>query len=216
MKKGVLVYLLCLLVSVCTAQEETTVVPPMVSQVPANTADTTDTTGTVTDLTLNIFENARVILGWKQPEDTSLAFAVIERSTGGRNFEVVAVIKKSDIKSLNEWVDDAPPKGRSLYRVKFSGKDKQQPAYSKPAEATIMGDISFRFYPNPVDNILIIRSESQLDIQVIDAVGKQRIAINNLQGLQTLNVTSLEKGIYFLRINNHTTGLITQEKLVKN
>ena len=213
MKKGVLVYLLCLLVFVCTAQEEATVVPPVVSQA---AADTTDTTGYVTDLTLSIFENARVILGWKQPEDTSLAFAVIERSTGGRNFEVVAVIKKSDIKSLNEWIDDAPPKGRSLYRVKFSGKDNLQPAYSKSAEATIMGDISFRFYPNPVDNILIIRSESQLDIQVIDAVGKQRIGINNLQGLQTLNVTSLEKGIYFLRINNHTTGLVTQEKLVKN
>lgn len=216
MKKGVLVYLLCLLVHVCTAQEEATVVPPVVSQTPADIADTTDTTGYVTDLTLSIFENARVILGWKQPEDTSLAFAVIERSTGGRNFEVVAVIKKSDIKSLNEWIDDAPPKGRSLYRVKFSGKENQQPAFSRSVEATIMGDISFRFYPNPVDNILIIRSESQLDIQVIDAVGKQRIAINNLQGLQTLNVTSLEKGIYFLRINNHNTGLITQEKLIKN
>lgn len=216
MKKGALVYLLCLLVFVCTAQEEATVPPQVSTDITADTIDTSDTSGTATDLKITIFENARVILNWKQPEDTSLAFAVIERSTGGRNFEVVAVIKKSDIKSMNEWIDDAPPKGRSLYRVKFSGKDGQQPAYSKSAEATIMGDISFRFYPNPVDNILIIRSEAQLDIQILDAVGKQRIAINNLQGLQTLNVTSLEKGIYFLRINNHTTGLITQEKLLKN
>lgn len=213
MKKGALVYLLCLLVFVCTAQEEATVPPQVASD---TTVDTSDTSGNATDLKLSIFENARVILDWKQPEDTSLAFAVIERSTGGRNFEVVAVLKKSDIKTMNEWIDDAPPKGRSLYRVKFSGKDGQQLAYSKSAEATIMGDISFRFYPNPVDNILIIRSEAQLDIQIVDAVGKQRIAINNLQGLQTLNVTSLEKGIYFLRINNHTTGLITQEKLLKN
>ena len=212
MKKGALVYLLCLLVYVCTAQEEATVTP-QVNHFPADTSG--DTSNSTTDLTLSIFENARVILGWKQPEDTSLAFAVIERSTGGRNFEVVAVLKQSDIKSMNEWIDDAPPKGRSLYRVKFSGKDGQ-PAYSKSVEATIMGDISFRFYPNPVDNILIIRSEAMLDVQIVDAVGKQRIAINNLQGLQTLNVTTLEKGIYFLRINNHSTGLITQEKLLKN
>jgi hypothetical protein len=208
MKKGVLVYLLCLLVYICTAQQEPTV-SPLANHFPP------DTTGFVTDLSLSIFENARVILGWKQPEDTSLAFAVIERSSGGRNFEVVAVLKQSDIKDTNEWIDDAPPKGRSLYRVKFSGKDVQ-PAYSRSAEATIAGDISFRFYPNPVDNILIIRSEGILDVQIIDAVGKQRIGINNLQGLQTLNVTTLEKGIYFLRINNHTTGLITQEKLLKN
>lgn len=216
MKKGVLVYLLCLLVYVCTAQEEATV-PPQVTPAAVDTvADTTDTAGYATNLTISIFENARVILGWKQPEDTSLAFAVIERSTGGRNFEVVAVIKQSDIKSMNEWIDDAPPKGRSQYRVKFSGKEGHQATYSKPAEATIMGDVSFKFYPNPVDNILIIRSEATLDVQILDAVGKQRVAINNLQGLQTLNVTSLEKGIYFLRINNHTTGLVTQEKLLKN
>jgi hypothetical protein len=208
MKKGALVYLLCLLVYVCTAQEEPTV-SPLANHFPA------DTSGFVTDLSLSIFENARVILGWKQPEDTSLAFAVIERSSGGRNFEVVAVLKQSDIKPTNEWIDEAPPKGRSLYRVKFSGK-YSQPAYSKSAEALIAGDISFRFYPNPVDNILIIRSEGLLDIQIVDAVGKQRLAINSLQGLQTINVTTLEKGIYFLRINNHTTGLITQEKLLKN
>lgn len=208
MKKGALVYLLCLLVFVCTAQEEPTV-SPLANHFPA------DTSGFVTDLSLSIFENARVILGWKQPEDTSLAFAVIERSTGGRNFEVVAVLKQSDIKSTNEWIDEAPPKGRSLYRVKFSGKDAQ-PAYSKPAEALIAGDISFRFYPNPVDNILIIRSEALLDIQIVDAIGKQRLAINSLQGLQTINVSTLEKGIYFLRINNHATGLLTQEKLLKN
>lgn len=208
MKKGILVYLLCLLMYVCTAQEEPTVTP-MANHFPI------DTSNFITDLSLNIIENARVILNWKQPEDTTFTFAVIERSSGGRNFEVVAVLKQTDIKPENEWIDDAPAKGRSLYRVRFSGKNGQ-PAFSKAAEATIAGDISFRFYPNPVDNILIIRSESLLDIQIVDAVGKQRISINNLQGLQTLNVMSLEKGIYFMRINNHTTGLLTQEKLLKN
>lgn len=207
MKKGVLVYLLCLLMHVCTAQEAPTV-SPLANHFPVDTAVF------ITDLSLNIIENARVVLNWKQPEDTAFTFAVIERSSGGRNFEVVAVMKQTDIKPENEWIDDAPAKGRSLYRVRFSGKDGQ-PGFSKVAEALVAGDISFRFYPNPVDNILIIRSEALTDIQIVDAVGKQRIGINSLQGLQTLNVSSLEKGIYFLRINNHSTGLLTQEKLVK-
>jgi len=207
MKKGVLVYMLCLLVYVCAAQEAT--VPPSANPLPGDTASF------ITDLSVNIFENAKVILNWKQPEDTSLTFATVERSSGGRDFEVVAVLKQSEIKPDNEWIDDAPAKGRSMYRVRFSGKSGP-PVFSKAAEALIAGDISFRFYPNPVDNILIIRSEALLDVQVIDATGKQRVSINNLQGLQTINVTALEKGIYFLRINNHTTGLITQEKLLKN
>lgn len=209
MKKGVLVYFICLLVHVCTAQEVPSAIPMAVS-------DSTDTSSFITDLTLNVRENSKVVLNWKQPEDTTYTFASIERSSGGRAFEVVAVIKQSDIKPDNEWVDDSPARGRSLYRVRFSGKDGFQQAFSKPKEALVAGDISFRFYPNPVDNILIVRSEAVADIQIVDAAGKQRMNINNLQGLQTLNVTTLEKGIYFLRINNHTTGLLTQEKLVKN
>lgn len=210
MKKGVLVYFICLLVHVCTAQE---VVP---SAVPVSNEVSTDTPSFITDLTVNIRENSKVVLNWKQPEDTSYTFASIERSSGGKEFEVVAVLKQSEMKPDNEWVDDSPARGRSLYRVRFSGKEGFQQAFSKSVEALIAGDISFRFYPNPVDNILIVRSEAITDIQIVDATGKQRMSINNLQGLQTLNVMGLEKGIYFLRINNHTTGLQTQEKLLKN
>ncbi len=209
MKKGALVYLLCLLVHVCTAQEVPSVPPVAIS-------DTTDSSTYITDLTLNVRENSKVVLNWKQPTDSMFTFASIERSSGGREFEVVAVLKQSDLKPDNEWVDDSPARGRSLYRVRFSGKDGFQQAFSKSKEALVAGDISFRFYPNPVDNILIVRSEAVADIQIVDATGKQRMSIDNLQGLQTLNVTALEKGIYFLRINNHTTGLLTQEKLQKN
>ena len=208
MKKGVLVYLICLLVHVCMAQDEAT-------GFPAASVFAVDTSSFVTDLSLNIRENSKVVLNWKQPEDTSFKFVVIERSIGGRDFEVVAVLKQYDIKPDNEWVDDAPAKGRSLYRVRFSGKTGQ-PLYSKIVSALIAGDISFRFYPNPVDNILIVRSESTIDLQIVDGVGKQRLSVSNLVGLQTINVSSLEKGIYFLRINNHATGLLTQEKLLKN
>lgn len=192
----------------CTAQDEA-------SGFPAATVFTVDTSSFIADLSLNVRENSKVVLNWKQPEDTTFKFAVIERSSGGRDFEVIAALKQSDIKPENEWVDDAPARGRSLYRVRFSGKDGQ-PLFSKVVSALIAGDISFRFYPNPVDNILIVRSESVLDLQIVDAVGKQRVSLSNLQGLQTINVTSLEKGIYFLRINNHSTGLLTQEKLLKN
>jgi len=208
MKKGVLAYLLCLRVLFCAAQDEAT-------GFPAANVFTIDTTSFIADLSLSIRENSKIILNWKQPADTSFEFAVVERSSGGRDFEVVAVLKRSDLLPENEWTDDAPAKGRSMYRIRFSGKNGQ-PLYSKPVPALIAGDISLRFYPNPVDNILIIRSENLLDIQIVDAIGKQRIGLNRLQGLQTINVSTLEKGIYFLRINNRSTGVITQEKLLKN
>ena len=208
MKKGVLVYILCLLMLYVTAQDEAT-------GFSAANVFTIDTTSIIADLSLSVRENSKIILSWKQPADTSFEFAVVERSSGGHEFEVVAVLKRSDMRPENEWIDDAPAKGRSLYRIRFSGKNGQ-PLYSRAVPATIAGDISFRFYPNPVDNILIIRSEGILDIQIMYAVGKQRISHSRLQGLQTINVSGLEKGIYFLRVNNRSTGMIIQEKLLKN
>jgi hypothetical protein len=208
MKKSVLVYIICLLTLYATAQDEAT-------GFSAANVFTIDTTSFIADLSLSVRDNSKIILNWKQPADSSFEFAVIERSSTGRDFEVVAVLKRSDLRRENEWTDDAPAKGRSLYRIRFSGKNGQ-PLYSRTMAATVAGDISFRFYPNPVDNILIIRSENLLDIQIVDAVGKQRISQTRLQGLQTINVSSLEKGIYFLRVNNRTTGIIIQEKLLKN
>lgn len=208
MKKGVLVYILCLQMLFAIAQDEAT-------GFAAANVFTIDTTSFIADLSVSIRDNSKIVLNWKQPLDTSFEFASVERSAGGREFEVVAVLKRSELRSDNEWTDDAPAKGRSMYRIRFTGKNGQ-PLYSKAVPAMLAGDISLKFYPNPVDNILIIRSESILDVQIVDAVGKQRISQSRLQGLQTINVSSLEKGIYFLRINNRSTGIITQEKLLKN
>ena len=60
-----------------------------------------------------------------------------------------------------------------------------------------------RIYPNSTNGELIIESsEFQLsEIQVFDVVGRELIklsAINNKQ--TTLNVKSLDKGMYFLKI----------------
>jgi len=209
MKKGVLIYCMCLLAMHGTAQNSA-------FDIPVVEMTTMDSVLNNTELTSLVRDNSKVILSWKNNELHTTDFVVVERSNGGRDYEVVAVIKQAGSSTpQNEWIDDAPSKGRNLYRIRFVDASGQ-PFYSKPVMALIAGDISFRFYPNPVDNILIIRSESMLDIQVVDAAGKVRISQSRLQGIQTINVTQLEKGLYFLRINNRATGILTQEKLLKN
>jgi hypothetical protein len=198
-----------LLTFLCAAQDGDT------AGVAPDAFRSSDSVSYVTDLTSSVRENLKVILTWKKLNGNRGEFITVERSGGGRDFEVVAVLKQADAGSDYQWVDDAPAKGRNLYRVRYSGKDGQT-AYSGMVSAHIAGDISFRFYPNPVDNILIIRSESPLDIQITDGSGKVRVSQNRLQGLQTINVSALEKGLYLLRINNRVTGTVTQEKLLKN
>lgn len=208
MKKGILIYCMCLCASFAIAQGEST-------KIPAAGFTTEDSALFITDLSSVVRDNSKVVINWKNSSQVSPEFVVVERSSGGGDFEMVAVLKQPGFGASFEWTDDAPAKGRNLYRIRFDGDDGQ-PYYSKIVSALIAGDISFRFYPNPVDNILIIRSEGSLDVQVMDATGKVRSSHNRLQGIQTINVSSLEKGIYYLRINNRSTGITTQEKLLKN
>jgi hypothetical protein len=208
MKKGILIYCMCLCASFAIAQGEST-------KIPAAGFTTADSALFITDLSSVVRDNSKVVINWKNSSQVSPDFVVVERSSAGGDFEMVAVLKQPGFGASFEWTDDAPAKGRNLYRIRFDGDDGQ-PYYSKIVSALIAGDISFRFYPNPVDNILIIRSEGALDVQVMDATGKVRSSHNRLQGIQTINVSSLEKGIYYLRINNRSTGVTTQEKLLKN
>jgi hypothetical protein len=208
MKKGILILCMCLSACFAWAQGESTKIPPA-----GFTA--ADSSLFITDLSSVVRDNSKVAINWKNSNQFSPEFVVVERSSGGGDFEMVAVLKQPGQGASFEWTDDAPAKGRNLYRIRFDGEDGQ-PYYSKIVSALIAGDISFRFYPNPVDNILIIRSEAALDVQVMDGTGKVRVSQNRLQGIQTINVSSLEKGIYYLRINNRSTGVVTQEKLLKN
>lgn len=213
MYKGLLIGLVSLWSHVCVAQDSSAGVPPEEST--PTVAAVPDSAVFLSDLVAATKDNAKVILNWRMINSNTTDFIAVERSSNGRDFEVVAVLKQSAGGLWYEWVDDAPARGRNVYRVRFAGKQGAI-QYSKTIAAIIAGDISFRFYPNPVDSILIIRSEFPVDIQIMDANGKVRILQNKLQGLQTVNVAALEKGMYLLRISNLTTGIVSQERLLKN
>lgn len=208
MKKGILIIGMCCCAFFAVAQGESAKIPPA-------GFTTADSTLFIADLTSLVRDNSKVVINWKNSEQFSPEFVIVERSSGGRDFEVVAILKQPGQGAAFEWLDESPAKGRNLYRIRVDAGEGLS-YYSKIVTALIAGDLSFRFYPNPVDNILILRSEAALDIQILDANGKVRVSQNRLQGIQTINVASLEKGLYYLRINNRSTGIVTQEKLLKN
>jgi len=158
--------------------------------------------------------NSGMTLSWKVtgkiPE-----FFVMERSDNGRSFEVVTVLNNLGARSVYQWTDEAPKKGKSFYRIRYSFEEGQA-LYSKTVPFFIAGYTSFKFYPNPVDHILIVRSDTPVDVQITDGNGKTRLTEPRVQGLHTINVSSLEKGIYLIRFSNKLTNVISQEKLVKN
>ena len=159
-------------------------------------------------------EKSGVTLTWKVSNEVP-GFYAIERSDNAKDFEMVGVLNNIGIHTVYQWIDEAPKKGKSFYRIRYSFKDGR-PLYSKTVSVVIDGYSSFKFYPNPVDNLLIIRSNTPADVQISDGNGKVRISELRLQGLRTVNVSALEKGIYLIRFSNKLTNVISQEKLIKN
>jgi hypothetical protein len=206
MLRGLLIFVLSLGVLCCVAQET--------ANLPFTQVNSADSSY-ITDLVHTIKESSKVVLNWRLADTTLTDFFSIERSSNSKEYEVVAVIKLAQITQWFEWVDESPAKGKNIYRIKCTSKQNKE-YYSKAIHVQIAGDISFKFYPNPVDNILIIRSENTLDIQIIDASGKLRISQTNIRGLQTINVSELEKGVYVLRLHNRLANTIVQDRLLKN
>jgi len=70
----------------------------------------------------------------------------------------------------------------------------------------------FRIYPNPVDNVLFIKSSSSSDENAViyDCLGivKERLYIQN--NYKELNISNYQKGIYFVRIGSNVSRFIKQ------
>lgn len=210
MFKYLLTGLLCLCGIVCYTQEEAS----MAAASGDDSIISPDTLLINDALNLVLRDNSKVILNWRVLSALN-EFFTVERSCNGKDFETIAVIKQLASMNRLEWIDEQPLKGKNTYRVRYSFKNGVQ-WYTKPVVAVVSGAQSFKFYPNPAEEMIIIRSEQPIDVSILDGAGKVRISQTLQSGPQTLNVSSLEKGVYVLRIYNRQTNNFFLERLVKN
>lgn len=172
-----------------------------------------DSKNLVTDFNYTLKGSEKVQLQWKVSNNELIDFFSIERSSNGKDFQMIEVLKLLP-GSRFEFMDDSPFPGRSFYRIRTSVNGR--PVYSITLIVYMGADTPFKFYPNPADNILIVRSDIPLDVQIADGSGEIRISRVRVQGLQTINISALEKGIYMIRFTNKVSNAVSIEKLFKN
>ena len=206
MNKVILPCLLSMLTCICNAQYSRLLHPAISHLV-------IDPKNIVTDFGYNLKSNSKVHLNWNVKNIEIVDFFSIERSANGRDFEMIGVLKLLSNNNY-ELIDESPLPGKSFYRIRTSIQGK--PIYSQTLTVYRVGKTPLKFYPNPADNILIVRTEIPLDVQIADGAGEVRISQSRVQGLQTINVSSLEKGIYMIRFTNKAANTVTIEKLFKN
>lgn len=157
----------------------------------------------------------KVWLQWDVDSAGDGDYFIIERGTDGEHFETIGALRKTGNVNHYELTDLAPPNGIDHYRIRYSSQNGKQ-IYSRAVQLSLSGDVDFKFYPNPVDKLFIIRTEHSIEIQVIDAIGSIRLYKRLQPGIQVINASSLESGIYILRVADKESNRIVSSQLLKN
>jgi hypothetical protein len=168
-----------------------------------------------TSFQLQTRESKRVFLQWAVQPGMSTDYFSIERNVDGKNFETIGVIKSIENSIKYEFTDEIPTRGSSLYRIRFTNQAGTN-FFSDSIEVNIPGSSLISFYPNPADNVLIVRSAFHADLLISDGLGKPRITRTIGVGPSIIDVSTLEKGVYLLRITDKNTSQQQVEKLLKN
>jgi Secretion system C-terminal sorting domain len=161
-------------------------------------------------------QDGHAILRWSAPPVKSEDYFIVEKSSDAIHFEMLSAMDASvGLDSVYSLTDNSVGAGTISYRIRITGKDGKEKC-SKTVNMNSNSAADFRFYPNPVDKLLIIRSSHALNIQIIDMYGTVWFGQEVDAGMQIVNVSTLQKGNYILKATDKTTNSVISEQLVKN
>jgi hypothetical protein len=162
-----------------------------------------------------IKDDNKVMLQWQADSIPVDDYFVIERSEDGNNFETIGVIKKASIDNQYEVADNSSVTGYNFYRIKYAARSGRI-FYTKSIQINTGRNVALKFYPNPVDKLLIVETDHPVNMQVINSLGVNKLNIQLHQGLQVIDVSTLERGTYILHITDNDRNRNILQQLVKN
>jgi hypothetical protein len=76
-------------------------------------------------------------------------------------------------------------------------------------------NISVDIYPNPVKNELFINTQLNLkSVEIYDVTGKQILRLDDIENDKSINLSSLKKGIYLVKLKT-PSGDFQTKKIIK-
>jgi hypothetical protein len=169
----------------------------------------------ITDFSCEVRNAATVLLQWKADNISEGDYFLVERSRDGSHFETMSAQTVTDTAQRYQISDNSPLGGTDYYRIKYIGTTGT-PVYSKSLQVSLAGDFDFKFYPNPVDKLLIVRTSHNINVRVMDPLGSVRLDQDLAPGIQIMNASILERGTYVIRILDRESNVVVSEQLVKN
>src|SRR5688572_20071066 len=163
----------------------------------------------------DVKEQKKIILQWSCPALASDQFFTVERSKNGKDFEVIGGIKGRAGEGVFEFADEMPSAFNNFYRIRSLISENKE-IFSKIISRGISNARFSSFYPNPVEKYLIVRTESPVELKIVDPLNKVRISKQLEVGLQLVDVGNLEKGLYYITLFQKESNRLISDKLIKH
>ncbi len=149
-------------------------------------------------------EKAGVVLEWETASEINFDYFTIQHSADGIDFSLLDEIESSDLgRGFYSYVHKNPLKGINYYRLQMVDLDGSF-EYSAIETVHVQANGSITFEPNPAFNMINF-SEPVDDVKVYDQLGRELIHVYGTG--QSLDVSELSNGIYFIAINNEKNTL---------
>lgn len=168
----------------------------------------------------------KVYLNWLASTENSSGKFEIQRSSNGNDFTTIKTITANVSAQLLSYsaIDDNPQEGKSYYRVKMIGQNRE----FKYTDVIIITTVraaadKLKLYPNPVvGDIITIQlkalARQKVTVQIINRAGQMVVSkpiVLNADGTsQIAGLNQLLPGMYFIRLHNNET-LFTERLLIQ-
>ena len=152
------------------------------------------------------------LLNWLTATELNTSRFEVERSDNGINFTrigTVAAAGNSSAQIRYEYLDHLSSSNKTFYRLKIIDKDNRY-NYSKIVVSNGSNKESqFQLYPNPAHNevhiyVSNVSGTNSLKMQLVDVAGKvvrmENWKVTNNEIFTEVDVTNLQKGIYFIKL----------------
>jgi hypothetical protein len=146
-------------------------------------------------------KNYGVELLWKTQNEVNSDRFEIQRSANGVEFASIgSVVAKGRSASENDYrfVDAKVQQGLNYYRLKMIDKDGSYEFSGMVTIKVTEGIRSFSVYPNPVRNELQITSGANSLLNLVDINGKLLRRVPVSTGNNTIDVSNISSGVYYL------------------
>ncbi|GLU57041.1 hypothetical protein Dfri01_65020 [Dyadobacter frigoris] len=186
------------------------------------TSDDNASIQTALPVTLTSFtatkEGSIAQLKWTTTAETNSDRFEIERSQNGKNWDLIGTQKSNGESTTlkNYTFSDAKPlNGENLYRLKMIDRDETF-AYSRIQSLTFASDLATSFYPNPVAEKLIIKTDDfslVKNVKIFDANGRT-VYQSSATPSSEINVQNLSAGLYIVQMVSKS-GAVISHKVIK-